>query len=74
MMFVIGRKRSAFEVQFHLIVVSIFFKTCVKHHGNSTSRFPERRIISMYRSALVGGFVNISVHFNKKANNFETAR
>ena len=27
----------------------------------------------MYRDALVSGFVNISVYFNKKADNFETA-
>ena len=25
-------KRSAFQMQFHLIVVSIFLKTCVKDH------------------------------------------
>ena len=32
---VICRKRSAFDMQFHLIVVSIFLKTCVKDHGDS---------------------------------------
>ena len=26
-------------MQFHLIVVSIFLKTCVKDHGDSSSRF-----------------------------------
>ena len=29
---VICRKRSAFDMQFHLIVVSLFLKTCVKDH------------------------------------------
>ena len=29
---VICRKRGAFDMQFHLIVVSIFLKTCVKDH------------------------------------------
>ena len=41
---VICRKRSAFDMQFHLIVVSIFLKTCVKDHGDSSSRLLERRI------------------------------
>ena len=33
---VICRKRSAFDMQFHLMVVSIFLKTCVKDHGDSS--------------------------------------
>ena len=41
---VICTKRSAFDMQFHLIVVSIFLKTCVKDHGDSSSRLLERRI------------------------------
>ena len=41
---VICRKRSAFDVQFHLIVVSIFLKTCVKDHGDSSSRLLERGV------------------------------
>ena len=41
---VICRKRSAFDMQFHLIVVSIFLKTCVKDHGDSSSRLLERRV------------------------------
>ena len=41
---VICRKRSAFDMQFHLIVVSIFLKTCVKDQGDSSSRLLERRI------------------------------
>ena len=36
---VICRKRGAFDMQFHLIVVSIFLKTCVKDHGDNSSRF-----------------------------------
>ena len=34
---VIIRKQSGFDMQFHLIVVSIFLKTCVKDHGDSSS-------------------------------------
>ena len=41
---VICTKRSAFDMQFHLIVVSIFLKTCVKDHGDTSSRLLERRI------------------------------
>ena len=41
---VICRKRSAFDMQFHLIVVSIFLKTCVKDQGDSSSRLLERRV------------------------------
>ena len=41
---VICGKRSAFDMQFHLIVVSIFLITCVKDQGDSSSRFLERRI------------------------------
>ena len=29
---------------FHLIVVSIFLKTCVKDHADSSSRLLERRV------------------------------
>ena len=36
--------RSAFDMQFHRIVVSIFLKTCVEDHGDSSSRLQERRI------------------------------
>ena len=41
---VICGKRSAFDMQFHLVVVSIFLKTCVKDPGNSSSRLLERRV------------------------------
>ena len=41
---VICTKRSVFDMQFHLIVVSIFLKTCVKDHGDTFSRLLERRI------------------------------
>ena len=37
-------KRSAFDIQFQLIVVSIFLKTCVKDHADNSSRLLERRI------------------------------
>ena len=36
---VICTKQSAFGMQFHLIVVSIFLKTCVKDHWDTSSRF-----------------------------------
>ena len=38
------RKRSAFDMHAHLIVVSIVLKTCVKDHGDSSSRLLERKI------------------------------
>ena len=41
---VICRKRGAFDMQFHLIVVSIFLKPCVKDHGDSSSQLLERRV------------------------------
>ena len=41
---VICEKRRAFDMQFHRIVVSIFLKTCVEDHGDSSSRLQERRI------------------------------
>ena len=37
-------KRSALDMQFHLTVFSTFFKTCVKDHGDSSSRLLERRV------------------------------
>ena len=69
---VICRKRSAFDMQFHLIVVSIFLKTCVKDHGDTSSQLFARKkyLISMYRDALVSSNVNISVYFTKLVNNF----
>ena len=60
-------------MQFHLKVVSIFLKTRVKDRGNSSALLLESKkpdLISMYRGTLVSGFVNISVYFNKLANNF----
>ena len=41
---VICGKQSAFDMQFHLTVVSIFLKTCVKDQGDSSSQLLERRI------------------------------
>ena len=43
-MAVICRKRSPFNTQFYLVVVSIFLKTYAKDHGDSSSRLLERRI------------------------------
>ena len=58
-------------MKFHLIVVSIFLKACVKDHGRLLQPIARKKgLISMYRSALVSGFVNILVYFNKLANNF----
>ena len=34
---VICRERSAFDLQFHLIVVLIFLKTCVKDRGDGSA-------------------------------------
>ena len=51
---VICAKRSAFDMQFHLIVVSIFLKTCVKDHGDTSSQLLERRIWLVWnKSALI---------------------
>ena len=63
-----GGKQSAFETQFHLIVVSIFLKTCEKNHGDtSTAQLIARKkdLIGRYGGALVSGFLNILVFFNK---------
>ena len=50
---VICRKRNAFGMQFHLTVISIFFKTCVKDHRDSSSRLLKRRVwlLCIYRCA-----------------------
>ena len=68
---VICRKLSAFEMQVHLIVVSVFFKTYVKDHGGSSSRMLERRI-SLVR--IEGSCFRFCKHLNKQANNFWTAQ
>ena len=41
---VICRKRSVFDMQFDLIVVSILLKGFVKDHGDRSSRLLERRV------------------------------
>ena len=43
----------AFDMQFHLIVVSIFLKTRVKDHGDSSSRLLERTISVVCIEALL---------------------
>ena len=45
-------------MQFHLIIVSIFLKTCVKDHGDKPIDV-KKDLIGMYRGALVSGFVNL---------------
>ena len=39
-----GYLRISFDMEFHLIVASIFLKTCVKDHGDSSGPSLERRI------------------------------
>ena len=46
-------EKTAFDLQFHLIAVSIFLKTCVKDHGDSFSRLLERRIGLVFTEALL---------------------
>ena len=59
-------------MQFNLIVVLIYLKTCVKDRGDSSAPSARTRdLISMCQGALVSGFVNISVYFTKLANNFK---
>ena len=41
---IICTKRSPFDMQFHLIVVSIFLKTCVKDLRDSSGQLLQRRI------------------------------
>ena len=67
---VICRKRSAFDLLFHLLVALIFSTTYVKDRGDSSAWLLESKegFISMYRDTLVSDFVNISVYFNKLAN------
>ena len=66
---VICIKRSAFGMQFHLIltVVSIFLKTCVSERPWRELQLIARKkdLIRMYRGALVSGCENILVYFNK---------
>ena len=67
---VICRKRSAFDVQFHLKLVSIFLKTCVKDHGDRSSRLLERKISLVCIQALLLAVFEYFVYFNKLANGF----
>ena len=50
---VICRKRCAFDMQFHLIVVSIFLKTWVKDHGDSFGQLLQGRIWLVCSMALL---------------------
>ena len=57
-------------MQFNLIVVLIYLKTCVKDSVDSSAPIARKRdLISTYQGALVSGFVIISVYFTKLANN-----
>ena len=59
-------------MQFNLIVVLIYLKTCVKDSVDSSAPITRKRdLISTYQGALVSGFVKISVYFTKLANNFK---
>ena len=60
---VICTKRRAFDMQFHLIVVSILLKTCERSWRYLQPIARKKDLISMYRGALVSGNVNISVFF-----------
>ena len=58
-------------MQFHLVVVSIFFKNvCERSWRYLQSIDRKKDLLSMYRGALVSVNVNISVYFNKLANHF----
>ena len=60
---VICTKRRAFDMQFHLIVVSVLLKTCERSWRYLQPIARKKDLISMYRGALVSGNVNISVFF-----------
>ena len=65
------RKRGAFD---YAISPRDRFNL-VKGVCERSCRLLEKKdLISMHRGALVSGFVNILVYFNKLANNFKTAR
>ena len=49
------KKTKRFDTQFHLTVVSVFLKTCVKGHGDSSYLFATKKeLISMYHGAHFG--------------------
>ena len=53
-------------MQFHLTIVSIFLKRCGKYHGDRKKPIARKKdLISMYRGALVTGFVKHLVHLNE---------
>ena len=59
-------------MQFNLVVVLIYLKTCVKDRRDSSASIARKKdLISMYQGALVSRLVNISVYFTKLANNFQ---
>ena len=57
-------------MQFRPIVVSIFFKTCVKDHGETLQQIATKKDLIIMYQALLFAVCNISVYFNKLANDF----
>ena len=58
-------------MQFHPIVVSILLiNVCERSWRYLQPIARKKDLISMYRGTVVSGNVNISVYFNKLANNF----
>ena len=54
-------------MQIHLIVVSIFLKTCVKDHGDSSSLLLERRVwLVCIEGLLLAEFNNLE--YKRKVN------
>ena len=72
---VICTKWSVFHMQFHLIVVSIFLKTCVKDHGDTSTRLQERRIWLVCIKALLLAVIFKPLNkFLRKFKNLEINR
>ena len=46
-------KRGAFDIQFHFTVVLIFLKTCVKDHGDSSSRLQKNTLVYFNKLAII---------------------
>ena len=47
-------KRTDFEMQFQLVLVSVFFKrACVKGHGDSSSRLLEKPYQATLKDAII---------------------
>ena len=68
---VICRKRSAFDLQFHTSYSSFSHVWKIVEIALLDCYNRKKDLISMYPGTLVSGFPNISVYFNKLANNFK---